>query len=435
MSVYDTDPSAGRGALAVDLSLIAMIDAAFALRVPQLGFEVLVPNCSPGDPHISVADAKTEVIQIDPGHTTNMDVSGLICGLSDELTATCPGKKHSPLDFLVKSYIDGNKTTIYVRGAEMPSLGTPAWMGDLLKNVTVPLPFTGHSLDNLVKNFTMSDVHFSLPNPLADPGSPESQVRASAIVKVLVSVPKQMNFRVDVPRVRATAAVYYNGTQFGVLELHKWQKANSTMITDRDGSPTMSVQFPMKDAPLRVTNETVLAEILQILIFEGKPLNLSVAAAVDAEVSTGLGQFAIRDIPAKGEVHVKCEFTDLDFELRVLTLVAPYSGIVGQLDPRVDSLALGPTTESSMLVKTTVNFTNPTKYSATVPLVEFVMLYNATTVAHITAQNVTVTPGVNSGVPVDFLWNPLDSNGETGVRAGREMVSQYISGKIHSFRL
>ena len=307
-NVYDTDSPSDKGALAVDLSLKAMIDSPFALRVPRLGFEVLVPNCSPDDPHISLADAKTEVIQISPGHTTNMDINGLISGFSEELTSTCPGKKHSPLDLLVKSYMYGNKTTIYVRGVDTPSLGTPAWMGDLLKNVTVPLPFTSHSLDNLVKNFTMSDTHFSLPNPFADPESPESQLRASSMVKVLVSMPKQMNFHVDVPQVRATAAVYYNGTQFGVLELRKWQKANSTVITDQDGSPALFVQFPMKDAPLHVTNEDVLAGILQTLIFEGNPVNLSVAAAVDAKVATGMGQFAVRGIPADGRIQVKRKF-------------------------------------------------------------------------------------------------------------------------------
>lgn len=291
--------------MAVDISLRAMIDSPFALRVPRLGFEILVPNCSPDDPYISVADAATELIQIDPGHTTSMDVGGLIRGLPSELTETCPGKQYSPLDFLMKRYIRGRKTTIYIRGLQTPYLGTPEWMGDLLKNVTVPLPFTGHSLDNLVKNFTMSDTHFSLPNPLAEPGSPESQLRASALVKVLVSVPKQMNFRLDIPRVRATAGVYYNETKLGDLVLRKWQKANSTLIEDREGSPAMFVQFPMKDAPLHVTNEDALAQILQTLIFEGKSVNLSVAAVVDAEVSSGLGQFAVRGIPGDGKVHVK----------------------------------------------------------------------------------------------------------------------------------
>lgn len=79
-----------------------------------------------------------------------------------------------------------------------------------------------------------------------------------------------------------------------------------------------------------------------------------------------------------------------------------------------------------------MNFTNPTKYSATVPLVDLIMLYNATTVAHITARNMTVIPGLNSHVPVDFLWSPLDSGGEDGVKAGREMVSQYVSGEMAS---
>lgn len=291
--------------MAVDLSLKALVDSPFALRVPRLGFQVLIPNCSPSDPYISVADAKTELIQVRPGHSTDMAISGLIRGLPDELTTACPGQEDSPLDFLVKSYMHGHKTTIYVRGSDSPSSGTPAWVGDLLKDVTVPLPFTGHALENLVRNFTMSGVHFSLPNPLAEPGSPESQLRASAMVNVLVDVPKQMNFHVDVPRVRANAPIYYHGIELGVLDLRKWQDANSTLIEDRNGTPALFVQFPMREAPLHVTNEDTLTEVLQSLIFEGNPVNLTVSATVDAQVSTGLGQFAIRGIPADGKVHVK----------------------------------------------------------------------------------------------------------------------------------
>lgn len=83
-------------------------------------------------------------------------------------------------------------------------------------------------------------------------------------------------------------------------------------------------------------------------------------------------------------------------------------------------------------MKTTVNFTNPTKYSATVPLLDLMLLYNATTIAHITARDVSVVPGNNSGVQADLLWNPL-SSGEDGIKAGREMVSQYVSGNcVHS---
>lgn len=85
-------------------------------------------------------------------------------------------------------------------------------------------------------------------------------------------------------------------------------------------------------------------------------------------------------------------------------------------------------TESSIWISTRLNFTNPTKYSATVPFVDFLILYNGTAVAHAIAKNITVVPGHNSGVPVDFDWSPLDTGGPDGVEAGRAMLSQYVSG-------
>lgn len=303
-NVHDADPSQGKGAMEIDVSVASQINSPFALRIPPLGFNVLVPNCSPGDPYISVADVATKEFPITPGQMTSVDVVGIVRGLSDELTKTCPGKKHSPLDFLVKSYIRGLRTTVYVRGAETPVMGTPEWMVDILKSVTVPLSFTGHALDNLVRNFSMSDVHFALPNPLADPDSPEAQPRVSALLKVLIGLPKQLHLQMDVPRVRAFADVFYHGNKLGVLRLPEWQPANSTIVEGED-SPGLLVEFGMKNAPLDVTDDDVLTEVLQDLIFEGEPVNLTVAANVDAEVSTGLGKFAIRGIPAEGQVNVK----------------------------------------------------------------------------------------------------------------------------------
>lgn len=99
-----------------------------------------------------------------------------------------------------------------------------------------------------------------------------------------------------------------------------------------------------------------------------------------------------------------------------------------QLNPRIVSLELGPTTDSSALINTKVNITNPTNYSAIIPMADFVLLYNATTIAHIIIRNVSVIPGMNTGIAVGILWSPLDADGPDGVSAGREMISQYISG-------
>lgn len=112
--------------------------------------------------------------------------------------------------------------------------------------------------------------------------------------------------------------------------------------------------------------------------------------------------------------------------------IAPYSGSIKDINPRIESIKVWHTTESSILVQTKINFTNPTKYSATIPLADFMILHNGTAVAQVLARNLSVAPGLNSGIRVDLLWNPKDLRGERGETAGRDMLSRYVSGLLES---
>jgi len=60
--------------------------------------------------------------------------------------------------------------------------------------------------------------------------------------------------------------------------------------------------------------------------------------------------------------------------------------------------------------------------------VDVVMLYNGTALAHIIARNISVVPGNNTNIPVDFLWSPLATGGTDGKEAGRAMISSFVSG-------
>lgn len=82
-----------------------------------------------------------------------------------------------------------------------------------------------------------------------------------------------------------------------------------------------------------------------------------------------------------------------------------------------------------MRVHTLVNFTNPTPYSATIPFIDFLILYNNTAVAHLTARNQSIVTGNNSHVPFELFWCPLSLSGIDGIDAGRTLFSSYISGK------
>lgn len=109
---------------------------------------------------------------------------------------------------------------------------------------------------------------------------------------------------------------------------------------------------------------------------------------------------------------------------------APSKGGLPNIDPKVESLKIVHTTNSSILVRTSLNFTNPTNYSANVPYIDLKLVHNSTDVARLIARDLTVSPGLNTRVEIDGLWNPLDASGEKGVAAGRDLLSQFVSGRL-----
>ena len=298
-------PNHERG-MEADVSLVVSNDYPLSFTVPPLGFDILVQDCSPDQPYIRLADATTQEIQVGSHKDIDVLVGGFIQKIPENLLATCPQTEKSPLDTLLGDYIRGDDTTIFVRGSNAPSGETPNWVTDIIKSVTLPVPFPGKTFEGLIRNFSLADVHFSLPDPFASPDEPEASPRISATVRVLAGLPKEMNFPIDVPRVRADADVFYHGKKLGHLDLRKWQHANSTRIEAHGDTPAgLAVDSVVKNAPLQITDDDVFQDVVQDLVFGGKKIVLGVKADVDVETETALGKFVVRDIPAEGSVYVK----------------------------------------------------------------------------------------------------------------------------------
>ena len=292
--------------MAADVSAIITNDYPIQFDVPPLGFNILVPACEPDQPRISLADAVTKDIHIRAKEDVRVEVVGFLRDLPDSLTSACPEIQKSPLDILVGGYVSGAATTVYVRGSDSPSKDTPQWVAEFMRSIVLPVDFQGKSFDNLIRNFSLADVNFALPNPFSGPDSPDSKPRVSAVVKALVALPEEMNFDIDIPHVRASSEIYYKGKKLGNLDLSKWQKANTQRVEAHDGEdPSLAVSSVVKEAPIDITDEEVFAEVVQAMLFGGKDLQLDVQAAVDVETKTVLGEFVVRDIPAKGKVFVK----------------------------------------------------------------------------------------------------------------------------------
>ncbi|MCJ1307456.1 hypothetical protein MMC25_001102 [Agyrium rufum] len=412
-------PQVGK-AMAADASVEVKNDYPLSFNVPPLGFDILIPNCAPDQPYILLANATTKSIDIFANEDVRVDVEGTVRQLPEVLTTVCPDSASSPLDQILGRYISGVESTIYVRGTSHPLPDTPPWVSDLIGSIVVPLPFRGHSFDGLIREFSLDKVHLGLPDPFAEPNTPESQPRISAVVTATASLPQEMNFDIDISKVRADAEVYYKGRKLGDLDLRKWQKANATRIeSSGDDRPGLNVQSVVKDAPLEVTDDEVFTEVVQALLFGGKSIILDVKAKVDIETETILGKFIVRDIPAEGKVPIK---------------PLSHPGVAG-FSPKVGSLKILETTRETLSFEALVNITNPTNYSANVPYVNIHLMSNGSYLGYAISENVKVVPGANDNILMHATWDPVKPSHIGQLDAGRELLSQYISGYNTSLTL
>ncbi|KAF2178081.1 hypothetical protein K469DRAFT_600569 [Zopfia rhizophila CBS 207.26] len=424
--------------MGADVSLVVTNDYPVDLSVPPIAVDVLVDGCVPSDPYIMVGTAETGRLHVEPKQDLNVNITGRVEKLPDSLTDTCPNSVKSPLDTFIGNYMHGQDATIYINCCKFPDPETPQWTRDLLKDITVPIPFAGREMGNLIKNFSLADVHFHLPSLLADPGTPEAQPRISAVVKVEVGLPDEMNFPLDVNRVKADADVLYQKKKLGKLHLDKWQNANSTRI-DAHGKegPLLLVQSDINKAPLEISDDDLFSEVVQAL-FGSKPVTLDIKAAVDVGMDTPIGKFAVRKIPAEGVVPVKLREPFLNLPLTILLMplvIAIGSGNGGKggkgfgtLSPKIGNLTILDTSRTSITLGALVSFTNPTKYSATVPYFSINLLVNDTILGQATAEDIVVNPGNNTNIRVTAVYDPFTNSGEKGKEIGKELLSQYISG-------
>jgi hypothetical protein len=295
----------GRKGMGADASIVVDNEFPVELTLPPVGVDVLIDGCDP-EKQVFVGTAETAELKVKPKKDIQVNVTGNVEHLSDSLTQVCPNSAKSPLDAFIGDYMKGEEATIYINCCNFPDPNTPDWARDLLKDITVPVPFTGHSMGNMIKNFSMADMHFALPSPFAEPGTPEGSPKISAIVTVDVGLPNEMNFPLDVNQIKADADIYYKHKKLGKMNMSKWQKANSTMV-DAHGKegPSLLVQSVIKDAPIEILDDDLFSEVVQALIFGGKSVMLDMKALVSIGVDTPMGKFAIRGIPAEGSVPVK----------------------------------------------------------------------------------------------------------------------------------
>lgn len=296
----------GHQGLGAHASIVVTNDWPVDMTLPAVAVDMLIDGCIPSDRHLVVGRAQTGALRIEPKSDITVDVTATADKLSAPLTQVCPDSTKSPLDTFLGDYVKGQDTSIYLKCCQFPDPVTPSWARDLLQDITVPIPFAGRDMGNAIKNFSLTHVHFALPSPWAEPGTPDASPKISAIVHVDIGLPHEMNFPLSVNYVKADADIFYHGKILGKLRLDKWQKANSTIVSGHGSHGSLLlVESDVQDAPIQIQDDDLFSEVVQALIFGGKPVLMDLQAAVSVRVETPMGQLVVRDVPAQGVVPVK----------------------------------------------------------------------------------------------------------------------------------
>jgi hypothetical protein len=295
----------GREVIEADVSLKAHNDYPVSFQVPTLGFEVLVPNCDSTLPSISVADAITDPIDVGAKADVHASAKGTIRDIPESLVKACPHSESSPLDNFMDRYLHGEDAKVFVRGKKLNDTDTPEWISDILESITVPVDFPGRSFDSLIRNFSLSDVDFKLPDPFADVDDPDGEPRVSGTAQVLAALPPELNVNLGVDQIRSNADLFYKKRKMGELNLRHWQDANSTRVHDEENNETLlNITSRLVDVPLTITDGDVFSEVMQKLLFGGGDITLDIKAEVDVKVKTVLGILTVKKVPAEGKIPV-----------------------------------------------------------------------------------------------------------------------------------
>ncbi|TGZ80444.1 hypothetical protein EX30DRAFT_307729 [Ascodesmis nigricans] len=405
----------GNPVLNANASLLVHNLYVIGLDIPPLGFTISFPGCEVKD-IVAVANAALPPISIVPLRDIDVDVTAVIPSIPTELTGICPGSNLSPMDTFISRYLHGEVSKVYVSGDGVDRPETPSWITEILKDLTVPVPFSGHSMDGVVKKFSMSNFDISLPMPGMDPNSPDSLPLVSADVEVLVALPRDVDIDFEVSALSARANVSYTGAIFGDLGMHEWMPAISEKVK-LDQQLYMKVNAAVKNAPLNVTNYDVFQQIVQKILFGERGIDLTVDGRADAEVAIPLGKFIVHDLPAAGNITID-----------------GFPGFGAIPIPKAKDVRVVESTKNSMTLAISASLRNSTPYHAVIPYCNVLVLSGDSVLGTATVKDLVFSDGDNE-VTVFINWAPIEYGGWGSVAVAEALISDFISGRSGSLTL
>ncbi|KAK9466238.1 hypothetical protein V1512DRAFT_264179 [Lipomyces arxii] len=276
----------------ISVSVAAQAQNPYPIHVslPGLDWVVEAAACTPAQ-IVRLAVAHSEPLDVTPHGLVDLEVGSQVADLPRPFTQPCPDSESSAMDRYLRAYLSGDEIVVYVRGKPGQRIAEfPPWVSDLLAVLSIPVPVPGRSTDGstdkMVKSFGLSRVKIAMPQRVP---------RISALVNAVIELPKELDFSISVEKLKGISDLFYLGDKFGVLEIDEWTPAVSFYTPEG----YIQVVAEISDVPLEITDQAVFKTMLQKMFFSG-PVDVMVQGTIDVMLTTPVGEFAVRKLPAKG---------------------------------------------------------------------------------------------------------------------------------------
>ena len=212
-----------------------------------------------------------------------------------KFSSKCKNEKFSALDKFVEDLRYNDRVVFDLRGKSLPGFSDE--VSQAFRKISIPIDIPLNLTEktaNLVKNVTMTDLHFRLQD-LQTP-------IVSGILNVWADLQGLEIDDTGVNALKGNANLKYQGDKFGQIVIGNWRNATTTIFHPETGKTLAFISSELKDMVIDITDSSVFNSLIMQAMQDGQS-EIFIDALVDLKMQSPVGNFVIQDIPGSGKAH------------------------------------------------------------------------------------------------------------------------------------
>ncbi|ODV93678.1 hypothetical protein PACTADRAFT_51445, partial [Pachysolen tannophilus NRRL Y-2460] len=388
------------------------IDYAFTFNMDPLDWIILLPSCESWN-NIETGIVETGEIIIRPMSQINLDTHIEITQLSSKLLNKCSFGKLSPINDLIKNFLEGNEIqNVYIIGSENQETNLPTWFDFIVKRLRFPINIKkdlliGNSdslFENYFDDYTLKILFLDLNKSILISSDIVLEFNLPDAIKGLKDI-NISNFRGELQMIK-------NDTAFGGFYFEDWQSSN-LKIDD-----SMVVKMELMDVAFEIFDPITLSDVLGNFMRHVSS-EIIIENILDLEVESSIGNSTFYELPAS--LNFKLDGSDI-------------GGLLNNLNTNITDILLLDSSEKELKLFMDLIIENPLDISLDLHenSIELIFEHNGFTLGYVSTRDLPkILPKSSFNMSALLTFDPTSfnpNNHANAITSLENLLSSYLSG-------